>query len=721
MEIAIYFDQEEKLFHIQSKDMSYIFDIMDNGQPGHLYWGKKLNAFRKRKRPADDFRGILTALGQEYPAYGTLDYRYPAYQVQRDNGTTITELRYDSHQIIKGKEKLKGLPATYVEDDDEAETLKVRLLDPLAGLEVILSYTVYSDYPVITRSALFKNTGDRYLYILRALSTCVDFPDSDYYFLQLSGAWARERNLIKRPLLPGVVSIDSKRGNSSHEQNPFMALLKGNADEYQGEVYGFSLVYSGNFLAQAEVNRYNQTRVTMGINPFDFRWKLEKGEEFQTPEVVMVYSDSGLNKMSQVFHNIYRKRLARGKYRDLERPVLINNWEATYFDFNTEKILKLAREASELGIELFVLDDGWFGRRNDDTSSLGDWYVNKEKLPEGLKYIADEINKMGMKFGLWFEPEMISPDSRLYEKHPDWCIHVPGRKRSLLRNQLVLDLSRQEVCEYIIEQVSSILESANISYVKWDMNRQMSEIGSAALPADRQRETAHRYILGLYRILEEITSRFPDILFESCAGGGGRFDPGMLYYMPQTWTSDNTDAIERLKIQYGTSLVYPLISMGAHVSAVPNHQVGRITPLKTRADVAFFGNFGYELDLTSLSQEEKEEVKKQIQFYKSVRRLVLEGNFYRLLDPFTGNNTAWMLVSEDREEALAAYYQLLAEPNPGRYSIKLKGLDPDKKYRIVETDEVYGGDELMYAGLEIEINPFRNHDFRSFIWKLESV
>jgi len=721
MKIGIYFDQEEKIFHIQSRDMSYIFDIMDNGQLGHLYWGKRINSFKKRKRPIDDHQGILTALAQEYPAYGTLDYRFPAYQVQLDNGTTITELRYHSHQIIKGKERLKGLPATYVEDEEEAETLKIRLFDQIAGLELILNYTVYSDYPVITRSALFKNIGDRNFDILQALSTSVDFPDNDYQFLQLSGAWARERNLIKRPLLPGVTAIDSKRGNSSHEQNPFIALLSENADEYHGEVYGFSLVYSGNFLAQAEVNKYHQTRVTMGINPFDFKWKLEKGEEFQTPEVVMVYSDSGLNKMSQFYHEIYRKRLVRGKFRDLERPILINNWEATYFDFNTEKLLKLAREASDLGIELFVLDDGWFGRRNDDTSSLGDWFVNKEKLPEGLKYIADEIKKLGMKFGLWFEPEMISPDSELYEKHPDWCIHVPERKRSLLRSQLVLDLSRKEVCDYIIEQVSSILENTCISYVKWDMNRQMSEIGSAELPPDRQRETAHRYILGLYRVLEEITSRFPDILFESCAGGGGRFDPGMLYYMPQTWTSDNTDAIERLKIQYGTSLVYPLSAMGAHVSAVPNHQVGRITPLKTRGDVAVFGNFGYELDVSCLSSKEKEEIKKQIQFYKSVRKLVQQGKFYRILNPFTDNNTAWMLVSDDREEALAAFYQVLAEPNPGRYSFRLKGLAPEKKYRIIETDEVYGGDELMYAGLEVEIDGFENQDFRSFVWKLESV
>lgn len=701
--------------------MSYILDIMDNEQLGHVYWGKRINNMSKKKRLENDHTGILTALAQEYPAYGTLDYRYPAYQVQLDNGTTITELKYHSHQISKGKEKLEGLPATYVENEEEADTLKIDLIDELAGLLVSLSYTVFKDCPAITRSVKFKNIGERELDLVRALSTSVDFPDSDYQILQLSGAWARERDIVKKPVEQGVVTIDSKRGNSSHEQNPFIALMREDADEYHGDVYGFSLVYSGNFLAQAEVNRYQQTRVTMGINPFDFNWKLEPSESFQTPEVVMVYSDSGLNNMSQVYHSLYRTRLARGKYRDQVRPILINNWEATYFDFTTDKLLKLVKEASELGIELFVLDDGWFGHRNDDTSSLGDWFVNEDKLSGGLEYLAEEINELGMKFGLWFEPEMISPDSKLYQEHPDWCIHVPERKRSLLRTQLMLDLSRQEVCDYVIERVSSILDSVNISYVKWDMNRQMSEIGSATLADERQRETAHRYMLGLYHIMEEITARFPEVLFESCAGGGGRFDPGMLHYMPQTWTSDNTDAVERLKIQYGTSVVYPLSAMGAHVSAVPNHQVGRITPLKTRGDVAMFGNFGYELDITKLSDDEKEAIIKQVKYYKNIRELVQQGRYYRLLSPFAGGDTAWMVVSEGKGEALVGYYKVLAEPNTVNASFKLKGLDPNKQYKVAGTEEVYGGDELMYSGLKINIKGFNNWDFRSFIWKLESI
>ena len=408
--------------------------------------------------------------------------------------------------------------------------------------------------------------------------------------------------------------MESTRGASSHQHNPFIALLRKDTTEDNGEVYGFNFVYSGNFLAQAEVDQFNNTRVTMGINPFDFSWKLDAGESFQTPEAVMVYSSEGLGDMSRTYHELYRTRLVRGTYRDKERPILVNNWEATYFDFNEEKILEIAKAGSELGIELFVLDDGWFGKRDDDRSSLGDWFVDHNKLPNGLGSLASNVKEMGLEFGLWFEPEMISVDSDLYREHPDWCLHVPGRSQSESRNQLVLDFSREDVCVEITKRVCDILASAPISYVKWDMNRHMTEIGSALLPADRQRETAHRYMLGLYKVMENITSSFPDVLFESCSGGGGRFDPGILYYMPQTWTSDNTDAVSRLKIQYGTSLVYPIVSMGAHVSAVPNHQVHRSTSMEMRGDVAMSGNLGYELDLTKLSNEEKEIVKQQVSY-----------------------------------------------------------------------------------------------------------
>ncbi|MBC2478280.1 alpha-galactosidase, partial [Clostridium beijerinckii] len=475
----------------------------------------------------------------------------------------------------------------------------------------------------------FLNCGKEDLKLQRALSMSIDFNNSNYDFLHLHGAWARERHMERTPLLIGTQSIESRRGSSSHNQNPFIALLSKDATEEHGDVYGFSLVYSGSFLAQAEVDQFETTRISMGINPFDFSWLLKPKESFQTPEVVMVYSSQGLGEMSRTYHRLYRKRLCRGVYRDKTRPILVNNWEATYFDFNAEKIESIGKAAKELGIELFVLDDGWFGKRNGDESSLGDWVVDKNKLPNGLEDLANRINNLDLQFGLWFEPEMVSPDSDLYRAHPDWCLHVPGRYRTQGRNQLVLDLSREDVCDYIIDSLSKILNSVNISYIKWDMNRNMTEIASALLPPERQRETAHRYMLGLYKIYEKLTTAFPNILFEGCSGGGGRFDAGILYYMPQIWTSDDTDAVERLKIQYGTSIVYPISTMGAHVSAVPNHQVHRNTSLKMRGDVAMLGNFGYELDLTNFNDEEIETVKKQVETYKELRELIQFGDMYR--------------------------------------------------------------------------------------------
>lgn len=533
------------------------------------------------------------------------------------------------------------------------------------------------------------------------LSANVDFNHSEFDFIQLSGAWARERHIVRTPLRSGGQCVESRRGASSHAQNPFMALVSHEANEDVGDVYGFNLIYSGNFLANVEVDMHNNSRAQIGINPFDFTWNLESKQEFQTPEVVMVYSPNGLTGMSHIYHDLYRERLARGSYRDKERPILINNWEATYFDFDNEKIKEIAKEASDLGIELFVLDDGWFGERNSDDSSLGDWFVNENKIKCGLNSLVKDINDLGMKFGLWFEPEMISPNSNLYREHPDWCIHIENRTRSLARKQLVLDLSRDEVCDAVIKMITDVLKSAPISYVKWDMNRNITELGSPAWPPKKQKELAHRYMLGLYKILENITSNFPDILFESCSGGGGRFDGGMLYYMPQTWTSDDTDAIERLKIQEGTSLVYPSISMGSHVSAVPNHQVNRITPLSTRGIVAMAGSFGYELDVTKMTDIEKEEVKKQIELYKSIRKVVQFGDLYRLKSPFKSNEVSWMTLSKDKEFAIVSYVKQYSEVNkiPGR--LKLKALDENSLYEIIETKEVFGGDELMYIGLEI--------------------
>lgn len=634
------------------------------------------------------------------------------------DGTSATDFRYESHNIYAGKNKLNNLPATYVEDENEAMTLELTLVDSLKNVKLILSYSVFEEFDAITRSVKIINESNEDVNINRVLSANVDFRDSDYELLQLSGAWARERHIIRKEIRSGSQSIESRRGSSSHAQNPFMALVRKDTTEQHGEVYGFSLIYSGNFLANVEVDMYENARAQIGINPFDFTWLLKSKEEFTAPEAVLVYSNEGLTGMSHIYNCLYGKRLCKGKYRDEVRPILINNWEATYFDFNETKIKEIAREATNLGMELFVLDDGWFGKRDDDNSSLGDWFVNEEKLKGGLNKLATEINEMGLQFGLWFEPEMVSPISELYKEHPDWCIHIPGRNRSEARRQLILDYSREDVCNYIIEKISEVLSSAPISYVKWDMNRNMSEIGSAKLPANRQREVAHRYILGLYKVLEEITTRFPDVLFESCSGGGGRFDPGMLYYMPQTWTSDNTDAIERLKIQFGTSMVYPNASIGCHVSAVPNHQVDRITPIETRGVVAMSGNFGYELDITKLPESEKEIIKEQVKLYKEIRETIQFGKCYRLSSPFENNDIAWMFISKDCEEIIVSFVRTLAKPNSKFISLKLVGLDESSKYEILGENIIVGGDELMNIGLNV---PELKGDYQAKMWRLKKV
>ncbi|WP_368236182.1 alpha-galactosidase [Clostridium perfringens] len=726
--MGINYNENFKTFHLKTKNTSYVLKVMETGHLSHLYWGRKLKSdnleyffrrigFGSFCANTDNISGFqLELIPQECPTFGATDLRSPSLEFQYEDGTSATDLRYKSHRIYEGKQSLSGLPAVYVENEEEATSLEVTLVDSLKGLEVILTYNVFEDFDAITRSLKIVNNSDEKINIERVLSANVDFTTDEFDFIQLSGSWGRERHILRNPLRSGSQAIESRRGASSHAQNPFMALCSKEANEEYGDVYGFSLVYSGNFLANVEVDMYRNARAQIGINPFDFKWLLESKEEFQAPEVVLVYSSKGLNGMSQIYHNLYRKRLCRGKYRDKVRPILINNWEATYFDFNEVKIKEIAKEASKLGMELFVLDDGWFGNRNDDKSSLGDWFVNEEKLKGGLSKLAKDINSMGLEFGLWFEPEMISPVSKLYEKHPNWCIHIPGRTRSQARKQLILDLSRKEVCDYIIEAIGKVLESANISYVKWDMNRNMTEVGSLGLTSERQRETAHRYILGLYRVMEEITNRFPNILFESCSGGGGRFDPGILYYMPQTWTSDDTDAIERLKIQFGTSMVYPPISMGCHVSAVPNHQANRVTSLETRGVSAMAGNFGYELDITKLSDEEKEELKEQISLYKEIRETVQFGTLYRLKSPFNSNEVAWMTISEDKNEVVVSYVRQCALVNENFRNLKLTALDKDSEYEIIGEDIVLSGDELMYIGLNI---PELYGDYVSKLWRLK--
>ncbi len=730
--MGIRFNEHEREFHLYNNEISYIIKILPNNQLGQLYFGKKV---REKNSFGYLFEGGSRSLAtyvfendhffslqhtrQEYPSYGTTDFHYPAFDIIQANGSRIMNFEYQMHNIFKGKKKLEGLPATYVEDKSEADTLEITLYDSLTQTQLILSYTIYSYLGVLTRNAKFMNLGRDPIGLNSAMSMSVDFPDSNYEMLHFSGAWGRERSLKVRKLEQGVQSIYSMRGISSAEHNPLLILKRSHSDENLGEVFGFSLVYSGNFLAQVEVDSHDMTRVLMGIHPDLFYWELKQGECFQTPEVVMVYSDQGLNKMSQTYHELYRSRLVRGEWRNKVRPIVCNNWEATEFDFDEEKILSIAKEAMEVGVELFVLDDGWFGKRNSDCSGLGDWFVNIEKFPSGIGGLVKKVNELGMKFGIWIEPEMVNKDSMLYEKHPDWILQTPGRRMSQGRNQYVLDFSRKEVIECIYQMIAKLLGTCEISYVKWDMNRYLTECYSVTHTAQNQGKVMHEYILGMYSLYERLISDFPGVLFESCSSGGARFDPGMLYYAPQAWTSDNTDAGERLKIQYSTSYIYPLSSISNHVSQVPNKQTYRSIDLETRGNVACFGVFGYEMDLGELNLEEKEIIKNQIKFVKRYRELIMKGDFYRLINPYTTYNTAWMVVSKDKKKALVGYYKLYNQTNSGFIRLNLKGLDERFNYQITEKGE-YNGDELMSVGLVISNKELSNNggDFSSVIYEL---
>jgi alpha-galactosidase len=703
--------------HLRNQWISYVLAVHENGDLGQLYLGPALARGRSyRHLIPDQFHGFSNRLGEpvalEYPTVGTGDYRIPAIVVELADGSSVLDLRYTDHRILRGKPVATGLPATYVESDDEATTLEVDLLDEPTQMTVTLSYTIFRDVPGIARSAVVRNLGAGTVRLRCAMSASLDLPDAEWELLHLSGTWARERHVRTRRLELGRQSISSPRGSSGHQHNPFLALLRSDTVEAHGQAIGFSLVYSGNFLAEAEVEPYGTARVRIGIDPETFAWTLQRGAEFATPEAVIVFSDAGLGALSDAYHRLYRERLARGAWRDRPRPVLVNNWEGTYFDFTEERLLAMAAVARDLGIELFVLDDGWFGRRDSDDTSLGDWFVDRRKLPNGVDGLARQVEALGLRFGLWIEPEMVSERSELFATHPDWAIGVPGRARTEGRQQYVLDMSRPEVVDHLFGVVSDVLAGAPISYVKWDMNRYITEPYSLSLPPERQGEFFHRYILGVYALYERLTGVFPDILFESCAGGGGRFDPGLLAFAPQAWTSDQTDAIERLAIQWGTSLAYPLSSMGAHVSAVPNHQVGRITPLATRAAVAFFGVFGYELDTTALTDDERGEVRAQVAFYKTHRDVLQRGRLLRLRSPFEGdgNDIAWMALSHDARRGVVGYYQVLNRPVPGPDRLRLRGLDRRLSYRVSAwpawgdalaraNEGVRGGDELMQAGL----------------------
>ncbi|KIL43992.1 alpha-galactosidase [Jeotgalibacillus alimentarius] len=736
-------------FHLQGKDVSYIIRILENGQLEQTYFGKKVKdrpsfeglapmpnePLGNANFPIENSGFTLEWARQEHPTYGTSDFREPAIEIEESQGSKLSHFVYESYKVTAGKPGITGMPSVYG-SDEECETLQITLKDDILEAELNLFYTVFHHQNVILRHSEINNNGTKAFSINRMMSASIDLPDHDYESIQLDGAWIRERHIHRSPVKPGVHVVDSKKGVSSSWHQPFLALARPQTTEHQGEVIALNLIYSGNFRGSIEVDTYESTRLMMGLNPFDFKWLLAAGDTFSTPEAVLVYSDQGLNGMSHSFHNLYHHHLLRGVWKQKERPVLLNNWEATYFDFDHQKIIDIADSASELGVELFVLDDGWFEGRNNDTTSLGDWTADRRKLPEGLKGLADDVRASGTSFGIWVEPEMVSEKSRLYEKHPDWVLRAPHRPHTPGRNQMILDLGKKEVQNYIIEAIRHVLDESGASYVKWDMNRTVTEAYSDALPADRQGEVMLRYVLGLYRVLEEITSRYPDVLFESCASGGNRFDPGMLYYMPQTWTSDNTDAVERLKIQYGTSLVYPISSMGAHVSASPNHQTGRITPIDFRFHVAMFGAFGYELDPQDMDSDTRKILKDQITLFKKERKLLQFGRFYRLLSPFEGSDTAWMTVSEDQTEAIIAFYRVLSQPNAGMKRIRLSGLDPEKVYGVewqegsTLQNRHYGGDELMNIGWQIP--PFftgtvkmeHTHfygDFQSAVWKLTEV
>lgn len=711
--MGIQYFEDERVFWLNTKNTSYILALVDE-EPfvGHVYYGKKLSDYHVRhlmrleegpfipSKNNRDRAAFGDAFPFEYSTHGVGDFRESCLKVQTQNGHEACSLIYQSHNIFAGKPALCGLPATFG-SEAECTTLELTCLDPVLYLEVVLVYSVFEDVDALTRSVRITNRAENSIVLKKALSACLQLDGIDYEYITLHGSWARERHIDRRALTHGKHSISSLRGESGHQDNPFIAVMTPGTTQEAGEVYAMNFVYSGNFLAQAEGCQFDTTRIVMGIHPENFSWTLEKGEQFICPEVVMVYSDAGLGKMTRTFHDLYRSHLIRGEYRDKKRPILINNWEATYFNFNTEKLLSIAEEASKLGIEMLVMDDGWFGHREDDNTSLGDWTVNEDKLSGGLKALVDGVNALGMKFGIWFEPEMISPDSDLYRKHPDWAIQIPDRLASRCRNQYVLDISRKEVRDCIYEQIKTVLSSANIEYVKWDMNRPLTDLGSFAYPAGRQGELSHRYMLGVYEMQERLINDFPHLLLENCSGGGGRFDAGMLYYSPQIWCSDDTDAIERLSIQEGTSIVYPLCSMGAHVSDCPNHTVGRTTPFQTRGEVALAGTFGYELDVTRIPQQDRDMIPAQVAMYHKYNDLVRTGDYYRLAS-YSENHAydCTEVAAKDGSEALVTYVEVIRRANFKTRRIRLRGLDPNAVYENEETKVRYTGDVLMYAGVQ---------------------
>ena len=706
--MPITFDEKRKIFKLDTLDSTYAIGIRE-GYLIHLYYGKKIPDDNLLDLPfrgyfatispknvhVDDYKFSLDVQPMEYSCNGSGDYRLAALSIKDSMGRTTTDIRYLDHKIYDGKPKLKGLPATYCNDDSEAQTLELITIDKFTGAKVTLYYTAFANYSVVTESVKVENTGKETFEIEKVASCCVNFPSMDYNMINLSGVWSRERRVITRHLAHGIQSVASKRGSSSHNHNPFVALVDDKGGEDFGDAFGFNLVYSGNFSADIETDYLDCTRLVMGINPIDFTWVVEPGDEFQSPEVVMVYSDSGMGKMSRTFHDLYNNNLIRGEWKNKKRPLLINSWEGSGFDFDQETLVRYAKEAKKLGIELLVMDDGWFGHRDSDNSSLGDWFVNESKLKGGLTKLIERVNAEGVQFGIWYESEMISEDSELYKAHPDWCVHVEGREQSPARQQYVIDMTRQDVRDCIFNQMYDVLSKNNIAYLKWDYNRAITEPASVMLDARHSKEFFHRFILGTYELMDRITSAFPHILFESCAGGGGRFDAGMLYYMPQAWASDNTDPIERLTIQFGTTMCYPASSMGAHVSACDR------TGIETKAAVAMAGTFGYELDPKEMSEEDKEKVKEQVKNYHRYYNVIHFGDLYRIIAPTDDEfKCAWEYVAKDKSEALLTVVIKNRAPHDFLL-IKMKGLDPEKMYRDETDGEIYSGALLMNAGINL--------------------
>lgn len=708
--MAVYFNKENMHFYLEGKDISYVFRINRIGSAEHLYFGRRIGresmeymqsigAGACYAQMPNERNQCYSYYNHEICFFGTGDYREPTVEVTNPLGDRLCRLHYIGHDIVEKKPGINGMPSL-----SGGETLILHLEDEITKFAADLYYTVYEEYPVIARRIVYKNNSDDILTLDRAYSFNLPLKSCDYRLLTLRGSWAFEREMQYTDMHRGTIAIDSKRCTSSHIINPFMAAVSKNTCEEHGEAIGINLIYSSSFVLKAEGNSEGKGNLMGGINDFDFEWQLKGGEKLETPEAVIVYSDRGLGKMSRTFHDIYRDRLINPRYVKAQRPIVINNWEGTYFSFNTEKLISMAKAVKGLGIDTFVLDDGWFGKRNDDSSGLGDWFVNEEKLPGGLKPVIDAIHENGMSFGLWFEPEMISEDSELFRNHPDYAIGVPGRTRCKSRRQFMLDLTREDVRTYIVNTVNKVLSENEIDYVKWDYNRNVTDAYTISLPRERQKEFAHRYALGLYDLCERIVKANPDVFFEGCAGGGGRFDPAMLYYFPQIWTSDDTDAAERTKIQYGTSLCYPISAMSCHVSAVPNHQTRRSCEMRTRADIAHLGPTGYELDPTFFTEEEKETVKKQIKAYKEMADLVLDSDLYRTDNPFESNYFGFMLVSKDKSKAVLTCHRTLNSRDEIKF-VYPKGLDPDKKYYITEREQALMGSTIMYAGIQPYFSP----------------